>query len=153
MRVIRYVGIAFLIIILLMCLPWYRWFAQPAPEIGANDPEVIAAIAESRRRWPEFVKLFQEHRPNAMGAAFVSFPVSAGGKERVWVLISAIDGGVVRGSIYSEPQHNIERRRGDEVSIPVSEIDDWEYADYKGTFVGPFVEPLLVRLQAEGKSR
>ena len=32
-------------------------------QLGADDPGLVAAAAEAKRRWPEFVAAFNEHRP------------------------------------------------------------------------------------------
>ena len=54
-------------------------------QLGADDPGLVAAAAEAKRRWPEFVAAFNEHRPGRKCAVKYAAPIKGGGDEQIWI--------------------------------------------------------------------
>src|SRR6185436_12321601 len=59
-------------------------------QLGADDPGLVAAAAEAKRRWPEFVAAFNEHRPGRKCAVKYAAPIKGGGDEQIWIMVTAL---------------------------------------------------------------
>ena len=59
-------------------------------QLGADDPGLVAAAAEAKRRWPEFVAAFNEHRPGRKCAVKYAAPIKGGGDEHIWIMVTAL---------------------------------------------------------------
>ena len=62
-------------------------------QLGADDPGLVAAAAEAKRRWPEFVAAFNEHRPGRKCSVKYAAPIKGGGDELIWIMVTALDSG------------------------------------------------------------
>jgi uncharacterized protein YegJ (DUF2314 family) len=86
------------------------------------------AVAEARRRWPEFVHAFAHRRPDQQFAIKKRFD---DGKiaEHMWATVSAISGSTVYGQLNNKPNRIKSLKFGDKVTFPESEVEDWIYTD------------------------
>ena len=76
----------------------------PVPVVGIapNDPRLLAAVREARRRWPEFVAAF-EQRDGAQIFS-VKVPVREGKHtEYMWLSVSALEHEMIYGRLDNEP--------------------------------------------------
>jgi uncharacterized protein YegJ (DUF2314 family) len=110
-----------------------------------EDPELEAAAAEARRRWPEFLKAFKE-RQALQGFAVKKRYVADGRAEHMWVEVKRIDGQAIFGSLDSNPETLVHMKAGDDVTLDSSEVEDWVYSDGK-RMVGGFQGEVLKRRQ------
>jgi len=98
-------------------------------QLGADDPGLVAAAAEARRRWPEFVAAFDEHRPGRKCAVKYAAPIKGGGDEQIWIMVTALASGAISGTLGNAPVEDIGLKLGDAVTIPTSDITDWLFTD------------------------
>lgn len=96
----------------------------PVIPISGDDPAMIAAAEEARRRWPEFVEAFQNRTD---GQAFsVKAPVSADeNTEFIWIEVTGLEAEYVHGTLGNDPIDLGDLRIGDAVEVPVAELNDW----------------------------
>jgi uncharacterized protein YegJ (DUF2314 family) len=116
--------------------------------VSDTDPEMNAAMAEAKRRWPEFVSAFREQNGERFSAKY-PFPKSTGAVEHVWFSVSAINADQVTGTIDNDPVGDIGHKRGETVTVPSRDISDWLYSvKGKKEVVGGFtIKVLLGRKQ------
>ncbi len=102
----------------------------PVIPIADDDPLMIAAVAEARRRWPEFVRAFENRVADENFA--VKSPLSeAGHTEFMWLKVTGIEGDAIYGTIDNDPVHFKKLRCGSRVRVPVAELNDWTYGEGK----------------------
>lgn len=116
-----------------------------APVIGVPDGDSIEqAIAEARRRWPEFVSAFQDRPPDdkrfIVKAPFTS---EDGDTEHMWLEVFGLEPEYVHGHLMNEPFHNKKLKKGSQVEVPVSEISDWLCPDDQGNAKGNFTANIV----------
>lgn len=119
-----------------------------AAVVGASgdDPEMMAATAEARRTWPEFVKTFGK-KPENSESFSAKFPFEAPDqKEFMWVEVISISGDTVVGRLGNDPVWVKDLKLGDEVKMKVSELSDWMYLK-DGEIVGGYTVKVLMEKQ------
>jgi uncharacterized protein YegJ (DUF2314 family) len=130
-------------------------FAQPqhVPVISVadDDPRMNAAVAEARRRWPEFVAAFKQRRPDQQFT--VKAPITAGGHtEFIWVEVDGLGGDCIFGKLGNDPVDLGGLKCGDAVEAPVSDLNDWCYTNGDER-VGMFTWPIFEQIMAEHRNK
>jgi uncharacterized protein YegJ (DUF2314 family) len=98
----------------------------PVIGVAADDPRMLAAVQEARRRWPEFVEAFE--RRDAGQIFSVKVPLKEGrATEYMWVSVSALENDTIYGRLDNEPVDVKRLRAGDRVRVPFKELTDWLY--------------------------
>ena len=98
-------------------------------QLGADDPRLVAAAAEAKRRWPEFVAAFNERRPGRKCAVKYSAPIKGGGHEHIWIMVTDMGSDTISGTLGNAPVENIGLKLGDAVTIQTSDVKDWLFTD------------------------
>lgn len=111
-----------------------------APVFGVPDGDLIEnAIAEARRRWPEFVTTFKNRQPGderfIVKAPFVG---EDGQTEHMWLQVFGLEPEYVHGHLVNHPMHTSKLKQGSQVEVPVAEISDWVCPDAEGNALGNF---------------
>lgn len=104
----------------------------PVVQVAGDDPRMVAAVGEARRRWPEFVAAFQK-RGSATEQIFVVKARFAEGdnEEFMWVTPQTIDNGAVTGRLENTPNALTSIKEGDTVTVRVDDLNDWLYGGEK----------------------
>jgi uncharacterized protein YegJ (DUF2314 family) len=99
-------------------------------KISANDEALLAATAEAKQRWPEFLSAFANRSP---GQAFAVKKKFVDGKqiEHMWVEVKKIDGSTLHGLLSNIPQIIKSLKAHDPVTLSTDEVDDWIYTNGK----------------------
>lgn len=114
----------------------------PVVEVTADDPRMTAAVAEARRRWPEFVAAFERRTPDQHFT--VKAPMGDGArKEFIWVEVTALEGDRIIGELANDPVNLPGLRCGDKVTARVEDLNDWIYMK-NGDMVGGFTVKVLM---------
>lgn len=95
----------------------------PVAQIAQNDPRMLAAQQEARDQWPKFVQMY-ETKDGEMFAVKAPF----GGedeREFMWILVTAIEGDIILGTLGNDPLHKSNGRSGDTKRVSVGSINDW----------------------------
>jgi uncharacterized protein YegJ (DUF2314 family) len=98
-------------------------------QLGADDPGLVAAAAEAKRRWPEFVAAFNERRPKRTCAVKYAAPIKGGGDEHIWIMVTALGSGTISGTLGNDPVEDIGLKLGDAVTIRAADVEDWLFTD------------------------
>lgn len=109
--------------------------------LHSEDPRLLATIEEAKSRWPEFVEAF--HRINDPEKTFVKASLCEGDNvECVWFRVESIGESEVRAQLLSKPLDLKTAKKGDILTVPISNIQDWIYFD-GNTEVGQFSSKVL----------
>ncbi|RBP43748.1 uncharacterized protein YegJ (DUF2314 family) [Roseimicrobium gellanilyticum] len=114
-----------------------------APVIGVkNSTTMEEAIAEAKRRWPEFVAAFKERDPNDPRFIVKAAFTTGEDTEHMWLEVFGIEPEYVHGHLMNEPFHHPTLKQGSQVEVPVSDISDWLFPkgdEPVGNFTGHLV--------------
>jgi uncharacterized protein YegJ (DUF2314 family) len=104
-------------------------FAPPFPpvvDVADDEPRLKAAVAEARRRWPEFVEAFRRRQPEELFA--VKVPMTHGDRtEVIWVEVQSIQREVIFGKLGNDPIELGDLKYGTPVEVPIADVCDWTY--------------------------
>lgn len=119
----------------------------PIVQVDGEDPEMVAAVAEARRRWPEFVSAFGQRLPEQNFA--VKAPITrSGNTEFIWISVDRIEAEEIHGRLDNDPGDLGTLKAGDEVTVPLAELNDWVFS--KGEDVtGLFTTKVLMKKQGK----
>lgn len=113
----------------------------PVVQVAPDDPLMALAVAEAKRRWPEFVQAFSKRHPEQHFS--VKAPVTREGQtEHIWIDVTSLSGEYVRGKLGNDPVDLHGMKLGDPISVPVSSLEDWLYV-LTDTPVGGFTIPAV----------
>jgi uncharacterized protein YegJ (DUF2314 family) len=95
----------------------------PVLRLDDQDPKLLAAKEEARRRFPEFLDAFKRKDGEMFS---VKAPVTAGGRtEHIWIDVDHVDDDRIGGKLGNEPVDLGPMKIGDRVDVAISEIEDW----------------------------
>ena len=125
----------------------------PVIPITPDDPEMLAAVAEARERWPEFTHAFQNRAKG--DPFFVKAPVESKGiTEHIWIEVKDLDAETVHGTLGNEPVNLEGLKLGSRVGVPIADIGDWSFSTGEGKIQGLFsVKVVEKRMQQSKEER
>ena len=129
----------------------------PVTLIDNDNPKLVAAVAESRKRFPQFVAAFENHQRDEERDESNQFEVKApivlaGRTEFMWIAVTGIENGVLFGILDNQPVELAGLSRGDQVRVCVSKINDWIYTQGAETF-GGFTTKVIAQWALDQKNR
>lgn len=109
----------------------------PVIRVEADDAAMATAVAEARRRWPDFLEALKSRGP---GDSFsIKAPVTVGDNtEYIWIEVDGFASNVIFGKLGNEPVALDGLRLGSAVEIPLEDLNDWCYSKEGGEPVGLF---------------
>ncbi|MEW6304265.1 MAG: DUF2314 domain-containing protein [Verrucomicrobiota bacterium] len=119
----------------------------PVIAVKDDDPRMVAAVAEARQRWPEFVEAF---RQRTEGQHFsIKAPITRGeNTEFIWVKVFGLEPEYIHGHLGNNPVNLDGMKLGDQVEVPLKDLTDWVFIrDAKP--VGLFTPKVIDQVQAE----
>ena len=100
----------------------------PVIQVESSSPALAAAVAEARRRWPEFLAAYEAATDKERFS--VKAPVTEGGNtEFIWIKVKAIAGDQIHGFLANDPVALGDLRLGAFVTVDVGELNDWVCPD------------------------
>jgi len=112
--------------------------------IEAGDADMERAIAEARRRWPEFVAHFDRRIPGSDRPFTVKAAFAEGEEEEfMWVQVQEIEGEKIVGILGNQPHRLSEFHAGQQVVVPVAEMVDWLCPDEHDHPLGGWTQAVL----------
>ena len=112
---------------------------------AADDPEMLAAADEAKRRWPEFENAFRSGDKSCeKHSVKAPFATSKDGIEWIWVEVVSIVDGKVQGRIGNDPIDVPGLRIGSPVAVDAEKVQDWLYLR-NGEMIGGFTAKVLSR--------
>ncbi len=115
----------------------------PVIAVAPDDPRMLAAVAEARSRFEEFVTAF-EQREESGNELFLKAPFSENDvTEFMWLKVEAIENGVVFGTLGNDPNDIPSLCEGSRVTTKASELNDWIIQPPSGDFIGGFTIHVL----------
>ena len=119
---------------------------SPVISIEGDDPEMAAAKAEAKRRWPEFVAQFSKRKPGSDRPFIVKAPFGKNEEEEfMWVLVERIEDDLVSGKLGNQPNKIVDLHEAQEVTIPVGAVIDWLCADASDEPLGGWTNKVLAK--------
>lgn len=116
----------------------------PVLRAGNDDEQMEAAVDEARRRWPEFVRLFSRRDPASDRPYLVKAPFgSPGNTEHMWLVVNAVEGGTIHGTLANQPHHLLDHHEGQQVSVEAAGLTDWICADDNDEPLGGWTQKVL----------
>ena len=117
---------------------------EPIIEVADDDPRMAAAVEEAIERWPEFVREFNNREEADSEKYIIKAEFTENGKsEFMWVTVTALDSGSVRGILMNDPHELMDVHRGAEVEIGLERLNDWLYPGEDDEPVGGFTLTVL----------
>ena len=102
----------------------------PVVNISPADPRIRQAIAEAKKRWPEFVSAFE--RRSAEQHFSIRAPFGDGRHtEFMWVGVTAIEHDMIYGKLGNEPVHVRGMTAGETVKVRLRDMNDWMFTEGK----------------------
>ncbi|WP_395751301.1 DUF2314 domain-containing protein [Prosthecobacter sp.] len=118
-----------------------------APVIGVPDGDAIAnAIAEARRRWPEFAAVFKDRQPD--DERFIvkaPFTGENGRVEHMWLQVFGLEPEYIHGNLINHPMHSTKLKMGSQVEVAVADVSDWVCPDAEGNPLGNFTQQAIAQ--------
>jgi uncharacterized protein YegJ (DUF2314 family) len=100
----------------------------PVVNISPADPRIRQAIAEAKKRWPEFVNAFE--RRSAEQHFSIRAPFGDGRHtEFMWVGVTAIENDMIYGKLGNEPVHVRGMTAGETVKVRLRDMNDWMFTE------------------------
>ncbi len=119
----------------------------PVVHVPEDDPRLLAAVAEARGRWPEFVVAFESRSGDSFS---VKAPISgAGNTEFIWVQVDSLAGGDIAGRLANEPVDLGDLKEGSPVTVRVADLNDWAFVR-NGEPEGMFTVKAIAAIRGEG---
>lgn len=123
----------------------------PVIDVPDDHPEMQKAVAEARRRWPEFASAFES---GSAIEASVKVPITRDDVcEYIWVKVTAIEDNRIFGTLANEPVNLAGLSLDSPVQSNVGEVNDWGYFDEQEEFVGGFTVKVLMKLAQQRQKR
>ena len=108
------------------------------------DPELAAATAEARRRFPEFEQAFHSRQGQSFS---VKFPLTDGKTtEHIWLTVEHLNERQVEGKLGNDPNNLPNYKFGQPMKIERAAIEDWMYQK-DGKLIGAFSVKVLAKRQ------
>lgn len=124
------------------------WSVAPVVEVKADDPAMLAAVEEARRRWPEFVGAFRNPKPGQTNFT-VKLPITDGKEtEFIWVSVASIEEDEILGDLGNQPVDLRFMKEGDRVRGKIADLNDWAWLE-EDQMIGGFTAKVL--MEAQGK--
>lgn len=112
-------------------------------EVSDDDPRMMTAVSEARRRWPEFLEAFNRRKPSQSFSVKMPFRDDLNGEaEFMWVEVISIDGNTIHGSLVNQPFFVRSVSMHDSVEVRLADLNDWIFTQ-DGKSVGGFTSEIL----------
>jgi uncharacterized protein YegJ (DUF2314 family) len=119
--------------------------------VSDDDPDMKAAVQNARDSWSKFVKAYEADAGENFS---VKAPVShSGNTEFIWITVTSLEGDKIYGELGNEPGNLGPLNLGSRVSVPVSELNDWCYIDFKGNMIGGYTVEVVQKASRRGRAK
>ena len=113
----------------------------PVVTISPADPRMRQAVAEAKKRWPEFVSAFERRSGDQHFS--IRAPFGDGQHtEFMWVGVTAIENDMIYGKLGNEPLHVRGMNAGETVKVRVGDMNDWMFTEGKAMRGGFTIEAI-----------
>ena len=103
-----------------------EWYHAPIIAVRSDDPAMVAAVAEARQRFPEFVAAFENRTPADEAPFAIKAPFGEGDDvEFMWVEVTGIENEIIYGILKNDPAHVPGLAEGDRVKVKTADLNDW----------------------------
>ncbi len=108
----------------------------PVIPVAEDDPKMEIAVQKARETWPQFVAAFESNtgENHAIKAPITHEEVT----EFIWLVVTAIEGDRIYGTLANEPADLGPLEFGSKVSVELADLNDWCYLDAAGDLQGGF---------------
>lgn len=124
----------------------------PVVQISDEDPRMKAAVAEARARWPEFAAAF-EARPADTKFAVKAAVTRGERTEFIWLEVVGLEPEYIHGTLANDPVDLGGLKLGDQIEVPLADLNDWAITRDGEPPVGLFTVKVLADEFQEQKER
>jgi uncharacterized protein YegJ (DUF2314 family) len=125
----------------------------PVVNIDGDDPRMIAAVAEARRRWPEFVTAFKSRTSTDDGFTVKAAVTRGDQTEFIWLEVIGLEPEFIHGHLANDPVALDGLKLGDQLEVPLADLNDWAYVVNGQEPVGLFTVRVIQEMREKaGKS-
>ncbi len=112
--------------------------------IRDDDPRLLAAQAEAKEGWHDFVHAFRDKEGEEFA---VKGRIGEGDKgEYLWLTVDAIDETEIHGRLDNDPAKGSNLKMGQDLHIKIGDVDDWIYLNSAKKPVGGFTIKLFDKM-------
>ncbi len=117
---------------------------EPIIEISDSNTKMEAAVKEAIKRWPEFIKAFNDRNLEDADRYIAKAEFREGRKcEYMWVAVTDLAENHIKGILMNDPHELMDVHRGAAVTFEMDRLNDWIYPDAQGSHVGGFTLDVL----------
>jgi len=120
----------------------------PLVNVDGDDPRMVQAVEEARKRWPEFVAAFSaksdEGKPFIVKARFEEGEKT----EFMWASVNRIQGDTIHGILENTPHELASFKEGQNVQVPLADLNDWLYVKGEEA-IGGFTMKVIAEAQKD----
>lgn len=109
--------------------------------VPKGEPAMEAAMAEAKRRWPEYLQIWKS-RPEPSEFMIKARFETDGHVEFMWIKVASIDDDLITGILGNTPHFAKHLREGQAHTVSSADVVDWAYA-FAGKGDGWFTEPRM----------
>jgi uncharacterized protein YegJ (DUF2314 family) len=134
--------------------PLQAFFAARKPpllQVKRDEPAMEKAVAEARRRWPEFVAAFVSRKTTHRFAIKRGFTTAADvHHEFMWIQVVDIHEDRITGILDNDPLYVQDLKAGDRVVSRLEDVVDWIYTAEEN-LIGNFTGPVILAAQKKAR--
>jgi uncharacterized protein YegJ (DUF2314 family) len=121
--------------------------------VDSEDAAMNAAIAKAKETAGDFVRAFHEQKAGTTGFYVKKpYPTPSGSQEHMWIEVLAESNGVLTGAVANQAEETRAVQVGQRVTLNLSEISDWKYADGKKLVGGYTIRYFYDRMSPKEKA-
>jgi len=123
----------------------------PIIQVPDDDPEMVKAVAQARKDWPQFVAAFEAGKGETFA---IKAPVThEDHQEFIWIKVLAIEGDRIHGTLENEPANLGPLIYGSKVTVPLGDLNDWVYIDETQNRIGGFTVAVIMNAAIQRKDK
>ncbi|MFN7140514.1 MAG: DUF2314 domain-containing protein, partial [Limisphaerales bacterium] len=112
----------------------------PVVQVADDDPRMVAAVAQARSTWPEFVEAFKKRDGENFA---IKAPITVNERtEFIWIEVDGLEPEYIHGTLANDPVDLGNLKLGSRVEVPLKELNDWGFIRHNEP-VGMFTVKVL----------
>jgi uncharacterized protein YegJ (DUF2314 family) len=110
-------------------------------EMKQDDPRLKKAESEAKHRWSDYVDAFRARRRDKFSVK--GRIIEGEQSEYMWLTVTELDEHAVHGMLANEPEKLSGLKMGQDLHIPIDDVDDWLYIGTDKQVRGDFTRKAL----------
>lgn len=121
--------------------------------VASDDEAMNHAVETAKATVQTFVAAYEAKRPGTSQFTVKKpFPTPGGGKEHMWIEVTALQDGQVTGLVANDAEETKQVNFGDVVKFPITEITDWQFREGRKVIGGYTLRYFVDRMSPAEKA-